>query len=422
MNSNSLAIASLEAEDGREAARRLLEHWGAAPLLYFSLLPDKQYLVEHAETPRWVVASRTLGRHVLALGDPLGSPAAVPDAIAAFCAFCRSQGRTPAFYQVTPEHMDSYKAAGFRAVKVGEDAQIDLVGYDLAGKRFKNVRNDLRRIEKAGVVLEVYGPDAPPPDAVTAEMEAISAAWRKACHAKEGAFAMGALDPSSALFTESRYFVARDTEAGRMLAFTTFVPAFGTDGTQNWTLDLMRRRADSLHGVMDFLIISAARQFASEGARILSLGLSPLAGAEEPGEARAAALTRRFLYSRLGRVYNFAGLHTFKSKFATHWEPRYLVHRPGAGLAAASAAVLQAHLTTPPPPGTARRPLGLLTPRGRQVFAVTVLLLVGLAPFEKTLAHAALHHPHLSLHLHRALFPHLTHFPHHKIKQGDCLL
>ncbi len=414
MNSASKRIASLEAKDGREITRRLLEDYGAAPLLFFSLLPDKRYLVDSAKTPRWAVAYRLVGRHALALGDPLGDPDAAPEAIAAFGAFCRSKGRVPAFYQVTPEQLGSYKAAGFRTVKVGEDAQIDLNGYDLAGKRFKNVRNDLRRIEKAGVVLEVYGPDAPPPDSVTADMDAISAAWRKASHAKEGAFAMGAFDPSSALFAESRYFVARDTETGRMLAFTTFVPAFGTDGTQNWTLDLMRRRADALHGVMDFLIISAARQFAVEGAQILSLGLSPLAGAEEPGEARAAALTRRFLYSRMGRVYNFAGLHTFKSKFATDWEPRYLVHRPGVGLAAASAAVLQAHLTMPPPPGTGPRPLGLLTPRGRQVFAAAAALLVlGLTPFGKPLAHAAKHYPHLSLHLHRAHFPHLAHFPHH---------
>ena len=413
MNSTSKAIASWNAEAGHTNARRLLELYGAAPLLFFSLLPDKHYLVDAAEMPRWAVAYRTLGRHALALGDPLGDPARTPEAITAFCAYCRRKGRVPAFYQVTPEHLAAYKDAGFKAVKVGEDAQIDLDGYDLAGKRFKNVRNDLRRIEKAGVVLETYGLDSPPPDAVTAEMEAISAAWRKACHAKEGAFAMGAFAPHSALFAESRYFVARDIETGQMLAFTTFVPAFGTSGTHNWTLDLMRRRADALHGVMDFLIISAARQFASEGAQMLSLGLSPLAGADEPGEARAASLTRRFLYSRMGRVYNFAGLHTFKSKFATRWEPRYLVHRPGVGLAAASAAVLQAHLTTPPPTGVGPRPLGLLTPRGRQVFAVMALLVLGLTPFGKPLAHAAKRHPHLSLHLHRAHFPHLAHFPHH---------
>ena len=417
MSSKSLAIAGSEAEGSRTTVRRLLEDWGAAPLLYFSLLPDKRYLADSAETPRWGVAYRSLGRHTLALGDPLGDPALAPEAVAAFCALCRSKGRVPAFYQVTPEHLDTYKKLGFRAVKVGEDAQIDLNGYDLAGKRFKNVRNDLRRIEKAGTVLEAYGPDSPPTEAVTREMEAISAAWRKACRAKEGAFAMGAFDPSSALFAESRFFVARDTETGRMLAFTSFVPAFGADGRRDWTLDLMRRRSDALHGVMDFLIISAARQFASEGAQMLSLGLSPLAGADEPGEARAAALTRRFLYARMGRVYNFAGLHTFKSKFATRWEPRYLVHRPGAGLAAASAAVLQAHLTTPPPSGTEPRPLGLLTPRGRQIFATAALLLLGLVPLEKTLARTALHRPHLSLHLsvhlHRAHFPHLVHFPRH---------
>ena len=377
--------ASETTEAPRTRARRLLERWGGAPLLFFALLPDKQYLFGDSEQGEWGVAYRVVGRHALALGDPLGDPHAAPQAVAAFLDLCRRQGWQPAFYQVTAAHLDAYRAAGLHSVKVGEDAQIGLADFSLAGKRFKNLRNDLRRVEKAGVALEAYGPDAPPHDIAIAEMEAISAGWRRAHRAKEGSFAMGGFDPESDLFRESRYFVARDAETGRMLAFTTFVPVYGEAG--GWALDLMRRRPDALHGVMDFLIVSAAQKFAEEGAALVSLGLSPLAEADDAAEAAALSHVRRFLFTRLNRVYNFQGLHTFKSKFATDWQPRYLVSRRGLGLTATAGAILKAHLTAedrPAPPSTRAGRSGR-----RRTMALAALLLLVFTPFEKTLAKRA---------------------------------
>lgn len=382
----------------RTRARRLLERCGAAPLLFFALLPDKRYLFGASDGREWGVAFRVVGGHALALGDPLGDPEAAPNAIAGFLGLCRHQGWRPAFYQVTPAHLDAYRAAGLRAVKVGEDAQMGLAAFSLAGKRFKNLRNDLRRIEKADVALEVYGPDAPPPAAVVAAMGAISEGWRRAHRAREGSFAMGGFEPGSELFRSSRFFVARDVSSGGVLAFTTFVPAFGAGDRAGWTLDLMRRRPDALHGVMDFLIISAAERFREEGAGLVSLGLSPLAGAGEAGEGVAVSQVRRFLFTRLGRVYNFQGLHTFKSKFATDWEARYLVSRPGLGLAATAGAVLKAHLTPEDREGGDRP---VLPPtrlgrsgRRRAAMAGAALFLLMFTPFEKTLAKRAAVLPH----------------------------
>jgi len=282
--------------------------------------------------------------------------------------------------------------------------------FALAGKHFKNLRNDLRRLEKAGVAWEEFGPEYPPDADTVREMSALCASWRQVHRAREAGFAMGAFDPHSLLFEESRYFVARDPQSGRLLAFASFVPAFGAGGTGGWTLDLMRRRADALHGVMDFLIVSAAQRFAGEGAALLSLGLSPLAGAEEMSESRQTAMVRRFLYRRMGRVYNFAGLHMFKAKFATHWEPRYLVSRPGLGLAAVAGAVLQAHLT-PGSAGESVRSHGLSRPVRRQGLVAAALLLLLLTPFEKTLAKRAVSQPRRWAHFHPLHFhPHLRHF------------
>jgi phosphatidylglycerol lysyltransferase len=393
------------ADSGSEEARRRLTGWGAAPLLFFALLPDKRYLLSEPGGPEWGVAYRVVGRQALALGDPFGDPKAAPEAIAGFLELCRRQGWKPVFYQTTPEHLKTYRQSGLNTVKVGEDAQIALADFSLVGKRYVKLRNDLRRIEKAGVVLETYGPDAPPSRECIAEMDAISRGWRKAHRANEGWFAMGGFDPQSQLFAESRYFVARDSATGRMLAFTSFVPIFGAGEVTGWTLDLMRRQANALHGVMDFLIVSAASQFATESAHTVSLGLSPLAGADDPAEAAATSHIRRFLYTRLNRAYNFQGLHTFKGKFATHWEPRYLAYSGRMALASASGAVLKAHLT---PPASPRPRQWHLRSSHRRGFAVFALLLLGLAPFEKTLAKRAVVHPVKWSHLRTLSYAHLS--------------
>ena len=392
-----------EAVDRGTQARRLMARWGAAPLHFFALLPDKRYLFSGPGEREWGVAYRVVGRQALALGDPLGDPAAAPEAVTAFAALCRRQGWKPVWYQTALTSL--YAQAGLHTVKVGEDAQISLTDFSLAGKKYAKMRNDLRRVEKSGIALEAYGPDCPPPAECAAEMGAISQSWRKAHNANEGWFAMGGFDPRSRLFAESRFFVARDTQAGRIVAFTTFVPVLGPNNP-GWTLDLMRRRPDALHGVIDFLIVSAATQFAGEGAKLLSLGLSPLAGEDDLAEAAATSHIRRFLYTRLNRAYNFQGLHTFKAKFATHWEPRFLAYPGRLALAAASGAVLKAHMTPPAPPVS----LWQARSAQRRAFAVCGLLLLGLMPFEKTLAKQATLHPvhwsrlhslsaaHLSLH------------------------
>jgi phosphatidylglycerol lysyltransferase len=405
--------AQNKAANGGEDARRMLAKHGADPLHFFALLPDKRYLLSGPGEPEWGVAYRIVGRQALALGDPFGDPAAAGEAAEGFSALCRRHGWKPVWYQITDTNLDIYRGAGLQVVKVGEDAQISLTDFSLAGKKYVKMRNDLRRVEKAGVVLETYGASCPPTPECTAEMDAISQGWRKAHKAGEGWFAMGGFDPGSRLFAESRYFVARDTNTGRMLAFTSFVPIFGAGQVQGWTLDLMRRQADSVHGVMDFLIVSAASQFAAEGAQTLSLGLSPLAGDDDPTEAAVTSHLRRFLYTRLNRAYNFQGLYTFKAKFATHWESRYLAYPGRLALASASGAVLKAHLAPPPSP----KPQQWHVRSGqRRGFVLCALLLIGLAPFEKTLAKRAAAHPAHWSHLRPLSYAHLSlhHFKFHR--------
>ncbi len=87
----------------------------------------------------------------------------------------------------------------------------------------------------------------------------------------------------------------------------------------------------------------------------------------------------------MGRVYNFQGLHTFKAKFATHWEPRYLVSPArdraggdgGRGLESASRPAMSGPVCRPGAWG------------GGEQWLLAALLLLVFTPFEKTLAKRA---------------------------------
>ena len=124
-----------QAGDKGAEARRMLERWGAAPLHFFALLPDKRYLLHEPGEPEWGVAYRVVGRQALALGDPFGDPAAAPEAVASFAALCRRHGWKPVWYQTTDANLEAYRRAGLQVVKVGEDAQISLADFSLACKK-----------------------------------------------------------------------------------------------------------------------------------------------------------------------------------------------------------------------------------------------------------------------------------------------
>jgi len=78
----------------------------------------------------------------------------------------------------------------------------------------------------------------------------------------------------------------------------------------------MRRRPDSINGVMEFLIAQTAKLM-QQSAQIefLSLSVAPLAPAFGPGQGGAAERLLRYLGRTLEPVYGFRSLLLFKRKF-----------------------------------------------------------------------------------------------------------
>lgn len=111
---------------------------------------------------------------------------------------------------------------------------------------------------------------------------------------------------------------------GTVQAFVNVIPSYRKGDT---TIDMIRRRSDAPNGVMDFLLVKLLFLSRKRGFERFSLGLAPMSGFDEKEDASAEERAIHFFFRHLNFIFSFTGLRAFKAKFATDWEPRYIIHR-----------------------------------------------------------------------------------------------
>ena len=275
----------------------------------------------------------------IALADPLGPPASVADSVSTFVRTTEGQGLIPCFFscsQVTRDAMPD----GWRALVIADDTIVDLPGLEFTGKAWSYVRQALNRGERDGMTFRLTTMAAEP-WGVRQQLRAISESWVGDKGLPEMRFTLGTLQEAEDPDVRLALAIAPN---GDVDGFLSWLPVYGPGGTvRGWTLDLMRRREGGFGPVMEFLIGSSARDFASEGALTLSLSGAPLAHEVTPDEGAIAQLLSS-LSSALEPVYGFRSLHRFKTKFNPRYEPIYLLYRDEGDLTRIAAGLTRAFL------------------------------------------------------------------------------
>ncbi len=286
-----------------------------------------------------VVAYRVCAGVALAAGDPICAPSRRTKVVAEFVDYCRRLGWGPALYQVLASDVDAYRGMGMRAVKIGEEAVIDVPHFSLAGKKISNVRHCVTHIEREGISAEVYADGVQDAD-LYRELEATSNAWLASRKGRgEMGFSMGSFGPRE-MQSDCRV-LGRDA-SGHVQAFVTFRRVLGRSLC---VLDLMRREADAPSGVVDFQIAKALEHFHAHGIEGASLSLAPLAGTGTEGRAPIVERVLALLFDKGDAVYRYRSLFNFKKKFVPRWESRYLITPPGiASLSRALVAIALVHM------------------------------------------------------------------------------
>ncbi len=262
-----------------------------------------------------IVYKKIFDKYVV-LGDPIGDEVNIHNAIKEFNEFCKGNRVKPIYYQVNPRYMQLYHDAGFRFMKLGEEALIKLNDFSLEGKRGAKLRTRVNKFNRNGFTFNVVEP--PHSSKFISELKNISDCWLGT--EKEKGFSVVSFKEDYV----SRFPIALLHDSnGKIIAFATLA----TDYKQTVTIDLMRNCKQSPHGTMDVLFSKIIMWAKEAGYQKCSLGMAPLANVGNCEHSFISEKMIRIVYQYGNKKYNFKGLKEFKGKFATEWEPKYLAYK-----------------------------------------------------------------------------------------------
>ena len=258
----------------------------------------------------------------LSVGDPAGAQSHLPKLISAFEQQCRTNDWLPAFVHTSPVFTKLYKAHGFSLQKIGQAAIVDVdhfVREVAPGKYFRQIQN---RFGKQGYSVELLQP--PHHKAVLSRLREVSDDWLALPGKSERGFMMGYF--SEEYLEVGPLLVMRDA-AGSIQGFINQIPSYDP-GEANF--DFLRYSKHAPGNTNDFLLMNFIRLLQESGTKRLNLGLSPLAGFDQPTDDRTVLDSLfSFVYSNGDRLYSFSGLHRFKTKYEPSWEDRYIAYKKG---------------------------------------------------------------------------------------------
>lgn len=289
---------------------------------------------------RVAIAYRVYSGVAITTSDPIGPPKDFEGAVRGFSTFCDDNGWVPVFYSVHESLRPLFESMGWATMGVGEETIVRPESWSMQGKAWQDVRSSINRADRLGVRAE-WTNYRSLPLTTSAQIEAISESWVAEKNLPELGFTLGGLDelrdPSVALL------LAID-DAGTVQAVTSWMPVHRDGDIVGWTLDFMRRRPDSMNGVMEFLIASAAMRMQQQGVEIMSLSAAPLAMSQDTGDSGRTQRLLAFLARVLEPAYGFSSLLTFKQKFRPEFHPLLMAYPDRLALPAIGFALARAYL------------------------------------------------------------------------------
>jgi phosphatidylglycerol lysyltransferase len=301
----------------RAAAAAIVRQHGRASLDFFKLWPDKSYFFSSSR--RTFLAYSVGGGFALVLGDPVGPEDEIEETVRGFAEMCTKNGWGFAFYQTLPDFLPVYARCDLSKLKLGEDAIVDLRTFTLDGPERKGLRQAVHKTERQRIEVRNYDP--PLSDQLVAELESVSNDWLQIPGRRERQFTLGRFDRD--YIRNSPVLVA----AARGGPVQAFVNRITSSRKGEATIDLMRRRRSAPNGVMDFLLIKLLLHCRERGFDRFSLGMAPMSGFQPKEDASPEERAIHFFFRHLTFIFSFGGLRAYKAKFATTWEPRYIVYR-----------------------------------------------------------------------------------------------
>ena len=325
--------------DDLSRVRSMLRQGGQGTLSHMATWQGNTYWFSPDEAV--AVAYRVVSGVALTMNGPIGPVRLHDQAIRGFARFCDDNGWTPVFYGVGAESTAAFERAGWHVTVVGDDTVLDPAAFTMSGKKWQDVRSSINRASKLGIVSSWTSWEQLSLPART-QIEVISEEWVAGRNLPEMGFTLGGVD--ELLDPDVRLMLAVDA-TGRIEAVTSWLPTYREGAVIGWTLDLMRRRPDSMNGVVEFLIAETVCQAKERELQFVSLSTAPLARAgSADGDADRTAQILGYVGRRLESLYGFQSLMAFKVKFQPELRPILLAYQDVSVLPAVGLALVRAYL------------------------------------------------------------------------------
>jgi lysylphosphatidylglycerol synthetase-like protein (DUF2156 family) len=219
------------------------------------------------------IAYRTRCGYAVVSGDPIGDEAQFPDLVRDFVGTCHAWGWRIVVLGCSHRRLGLWSDVAvigqvLRPVPIGRDVVIDVAGFDMVGRRFRNLRQAVQRTRNSGVTTEIVAEQGLDPDLLVELTEVLLASPSGA--RTERGFSMildGALEGRH---PGIQLIIARD-EHGRVQGFHRYATAGrGSDVT----LDVPWRRRGAPNGIDERLTVDMIGAAKQQGAVRLSLAFA----------------------------------------------------------------------------------------------------------------------------------------------------
>ncbi len=243
----------------------------ADPLAPFTMQTGKTY--HFSADGGAALAYRTrLGIAVVG-GDPIGDEAQFLDLVADFAAMCHTHGWRIAVVGCSDRRLELWSDPAvigqtLRAVPIGRDVVVDVAGFDMVGRKFRNLRQAVKRTHNCGITTEIVA-EQELSAAQLAELTEVVLESSKGAHSDRG-FYMNLDGVLEGRFPGIQLIVARDA-AGAVQGFHRFATA---GGGSDLTLDVPWRRRGAPNGIDERLSVDMILAGKDNGAQRLSLAFA----------------------------------------------------------------------------------------------------------------------------------------------------
>ena len=323
----------------RERAARAVRSHGDDTLSAFKLRADLSR--RWSPDGRAFAAYRIEAGTLILAGDPVGPTASASALLDDLSAEARRHGLRFGICGAGEAAAAAAHDRGLHRLYMGDEAIVAAGPMDLSGGPRKSLRKAVNRVARNGYTAELLEVSRLEP-ATLAELEQVSERWRDG--AKERGFSMTHDTVADALLPDAMVVLARDGD-GIVRGFLHFVPIFGRPAV---SLGFMRRELDTPNGVIDFLVVEAARLLGDRGVQEFSLNFAAFGRwLRDPANVIERLLARVLI--ACDRWFQVERLLRFTQKFDPRWQPRYLLFEKPSALPRTALAAMWAEGQLPKP-------------------------------------------------------------------------